>query len=208
MREDYAQFVSHFDEWRSSDRFVLMAPELGNSPYHFAKVYDTRTVMKQTYTRDEYTTGVWVDIFAMDWFDPKNQATLRKIRRLSVIRYLAAADLTAPSKSPLITFAKRIVEGVVSRIDPKRIASRIDELAQMQCTTPSESIALIYDIDKEMKYVYLRKWFDPVLVPFEDRQYYAPRDYDPVLTARYGNWREPVPEDAHSTEHSTEAYLM
>lgn len=204
FRADYAQLVAHFDEWKSDDRFGLMAPELGNCPYQFAKVYDTHTLMKQTYTRDEYTTGVWVDIFALDWFDPKNQTTLRRIRALSMIRYLAAANLSAPSKTPLLTKAKRLVGRVLSKADPKLIAKRIDELAQAQCTTPSQSIALMYDVDKEMRYVYLKEWFEPVLVPFEDRQYYAPRDYEPVLAVRYGNWKEPVPEESHSPE----AYLL
>ena len=200
FREDYTQLVRHFDEWKSSDRFAIVAPELGNSPYHFAKIYDSRTIMKQTYLKDEYTTGVWVDIFTLDWFDPNNQLTLRKIRRLVTLRYLAAMNPQAPSSSPMVSMARRVVGAIFSHVDPKVLAARIDELAQEQCTTPTNAVTVVFSIDKKMERIYRKEWFEPILVPFEDREYYAPREYDLLLTTRYGNWREPVPEEAHSSD--------
>ncbi len=49
--------------------------------------------------------------------------------------------------------------------------------------------------------------FEPVRVPFENRQYWAPAGYEEYLTVEYGDWRTPPAENDRPI-HTMEAYRL
>ena len=54
-------------------------------------------------------------------------------------------------------------------------------------------------------YEWRREWWDELIeLPFEQITLPAPRGYDGVLTAHYGNWREMIITHAHSKNYSAD----
>ena len=40
-----------------------------------------------------------------------------------------------------------------------------------------------------------KNWFEPITVPFEDRKYVIPKDYDKILTRQFGDYMTPPPKE-------------
>ena len=202
FREDYETLARNFDAWKSDDRFTILSPVLGNSVYSMAKVVDTTTVVKQSYVRSEYSTGIWVDIFPLDYDRPGIEEEYRKLLSLGRKRYLAITDPKAPSKSLVTTIGKRIACRFSSALDAKKIAREMDGIAKHACAEPTAMLATFSEVSAMPPYMvdFDATCFEQQLVPFEDRFYYAPKGYDAVLTALFGDWRTPVQEESHTAE--------
>lgn len=192
MRDDYNRFIDHFDEWRSDERFGIMAPRKMNSSYCMAKVVDTRTYVKSIWDKEKYALSVWVDVIPVERFDEANQQTLKKIMRLKFLRQLAVADPKA-GKSLKRKVAKHIACPIASLfIDPVKVAKKIDELAQRQCAGPSDTLTPIVNMHGSVK-PFPASWYDNLVrMPFEDREYLCPANYEEVLEYEFGDWRTPI----------------
>ena len=55
MRDQYELLMSHFNEWRTTDRFKLVSYRDGSSIYQFAKIVDTTTVFYEICRKDAAT---------------------------------------------------------------------------------------------------------------------------------------------------------
>ena len=40
-----------------------------------------------------------------------------------------------------------------------------------------------------------KNWFDKLEVPFEDRKYIIPKEYDKILTVQFGDYMTPPPKE-------------
>ncbi|MBE6470101.1 MAG: LicD family protein [Coriobacteriaceae bacterium] len=200
LRDDYDTLVEHFDEWRSSDRFAIQAPRKLNSPNYMAKVIDTTTFVKQTYIREEYCSGLWVDIFPLDWVTPEAEEIKKRCYLLKRIGFVAATDPRSGSTLP-IKLAKRIVCPIARLfVSPQLIANEVDSLSRAQSRVPSDAVCL-YGGKRRRLLKYDYAWMaETVKLPFEDREYWAPIGYEECLTAEYGDWRTPVEAPAHFAE--------
>lgn len=202
LRADYDTFVEHFDEWRHTDRFEVIAPMKRNSPNYMAKVIDTATYVKQTYIREEYCTGLWVDLFPLDWVTPEALQVKKRCRQLKKIGYLAATDPKTGTNLP-IKLAKRVVCPIARLfVSPQIIANEVDSLSRSQSRKPSDAVCL-YGGKRDRLLTYEYAWMaETVKLPFENREYWAPIGYEECLTAEYGDWRTPV----EAVPHYQEAY--
>ena len=204
LREDYNRFIDYFEEWRTSERYGIMAPRRMNSSYCMAKVIDTRTYVKSTWDKERYSLGVWVDVIPVEDYDPENQETLKKIMRLKFLRQLAVADPKA-GKSLKRRIAKSIACPIASQfIEPMSIARQIDGLAWQQCQVPTDTLSPIVNMHGSVN-PFPKAWFDDlVALPFEDRSYLCPANYEEVLDREFGDWRTPI----ESLPHLEEAYWV
>lgn len=58
----------------------------GNSIYPFIKLINTNTVLKEKYLSEEFTTGIWIDIFPLDGMPDDEKLSQRNLRKLNFIR--------------------------------------------------------------------------------------------------------------------------
>lgn len=200
LRKDYDLLIDHFDEWRSDERFAMISPRKMNSPYCMSKVIDTRTYVKPIWDKKRYALGVWVDLFPVERYDPENQEQLKRIMRLKLLRQLAVSDPKA-GKSLKRRIAKHLACPIASQfIEPMSIARQIDGLAWQQCTGPSDTLASIVNMHGSVK-PFPASWFeDLVPMPFEDREYLCPANYEEVLDYEFGDWRTPLKDLPHKDE--------
>lgn len=200
FRQNYDTFILHFDEWKSNSRFAILSPVLGNSPYAMTKVYDTTTYVKQSYVHPDYSTGVWVDIFPLDYYQPGSNQKFKQIARLNSWRYIASMDPRTPSASKLVSLGKKAIFPLAKRLNATRIATKMDCIAKEMFTNQTGYYAKIPGAVSPEDYYFEESWFKPVLMAFENREYFAPKEYDKLLTNLYGEWKVPVPEERHTAE--------
>ena len=200
LREDYDVFVANFRTWRSDDRYEISSPQLGGCIHPFTKLFDTQTHVKETYLRDEYSQGVWVDLFPYDKLDPDNTSAMKLIAKLCRRRYLAVSD-PKEGQSAAIRAAKRIVCPIVRRTtNVGELVKSIDDLCRTQCQKSTDEISILSYEAPNPFHFQASCYNESMLVPFEDRRYYAPIGYEDMLTRLYGNWRVPIPQEPHSLE--------
>ena len=206
-REDYEVFAANFDEWRSDERFAAESYRDGVHFSSFVKVVDNTTAVRENFLRKDIVSGVWVDVFPIDYLGDNAKPTLKKIGRLSWTRSFIVADPNVGS-SALARLVKKIVCPLVSGRDPREYSRRIDELAQT-CGDAATAKRMGYLLDGDIEgYFMPREWLDEVVeLPFEGRSYLAPKLYDQMLATTYGNWRIP-PAEADRAVHTAQAVRL
>ena len=103
MRDQYELLMDNFNDWRTSERFKLVSYRDGSSIYQFAKIVDTTTIVYENFVGKKAATGVWVDIFPLENYDPSKTSLLAKNDRWGLLRSFAVADPSVGS-----TFAVRL----------------------------------------------------------------------------------------------------
>ncbi len=201
MREDYDVLMEHFEEWKTDQTLKIISPIAGDSPFEFAKVYDTTSIIRQPHVRDRYGTGAWVDIFPLDACEEKPGLREKLLLVLTTLRYLSTTNPKNKGISPAVTAVKRIVCPIMGLISPYALSRAIDRMSAAKPSTSSKWVGLLATYDPKGRYRYLRSWLEDVTeFPFEDRHYLGPADYDEILTKDYGDWREPHPSPMHTVE--------
>lgn len=208
LRDQYEMLMEHFNEWRSSERFKLVSYRDGSSIYQFAKIVDTTTVVYENFVGKKAATGVWVDIFPLEYFDSSKAASLlRRYSWVSLLRSFAVADPSVGSSS-FIKLVKHIVCPVAKKKDPYRLAKQLDEIAIKVNESCSGSGYVINVTDGgDASKIHPRDRFAPVRLSFEGRKYCAPADFEDYLETEYGDWQTPPPEHERLV-HVMEAYQL
>ena len=148
MRDQYELLMDHFNEWRTSERFKLVSYRDKSSIYQFAKIVDTTTIIYENFVGKKAATGVWVDIFPLDNFDPACAGLLKKHSRVGLWRSFAVADLYKLA-AKLDGIAREVNEGASDRV--------IDVLGEGNLSKS-----------------YPKSLFKPVRVKFADREWRTP----------------------------------
>ncbi len=128
MRADYEQLMAHFNEWRKSERFKLVSYRDESSIYQIAKVVDTTTVMYENFVGKKAATGVWVDIFPLENFDPTKSSLIKTRDRVGLLRSFVVTD-PASGSNAFVKLVKRIVCPFVAHKNPYELAKRLDDIA-------------------------------------------------------------------------------
>lgn len=205
MRDQYELLMSHFNEWRTTDRFKLVSYRGGSSIYQFAKIVDTTTVLYENFVGRNAATGVWVDVIPLENFDPSKAALLKKHSFWSLWRSFAVAD-PAVGSSAVVRLAKRLVCPFAKHSDPYKLARKLDDLA-LEMNLPDAKSVINFVIDGDIRKTYPKNLFEPVRIKFEDREYMAPAGAEEILAIEYGEWRTPPDEDDRAI-HMLEAYRL
>lgn len=191
-REDYEKFVDNFDEWCKYSHFALSLYRDGKSIYQFAKMVDATTIVQERFIREEYQTGVWVDIFPLDRVPQNPRKVYRRNDWLMLMREFILSD-TNDGTTALAKTMKKIVTPFVKNRNPTEYAKKIDENASNAPKSDSEEyVDIVAVIGKKKPMPF--SLFKPVEAQFEDRKYFIPEGYDEYLTINYGDWRTPLPE--------------
>lgn len=205
MRDQYELLMSHFNEWRTTDRFKLVSYRDGSSIYQFAKIVDTTTVFYEKFVGKDAATGVWVDVIPPENYDPSKTALLKKHAIWSLWRSFAVADPTVGS-SAIVRLAKRLVCPIAKRSDPYKLARKLDDLAR-EMNLPDAERVINFVINGIIDKTYPKSLFEPVRIKFEGREYMAPAGAEEILAIEYGEWRIP-PDEADRAIHMLEAYRL
>ncbi len=176
-------------------------------PYRFGKVVNKRVEFISRITRPQYALGhVFVDLFPLDGCpsDPKALETLRKKHRLYSMLHNAVYTAPAIYQGPKKLFAQ--TAGAL--LSPAWVSRRLLSLHQ-KYSQPGSALLCCGGYTWDAMWVHKASYFqDLALIPFEDGQFWAVSDPDAYLTAEFGDYMTPPPEDKRASTHQADAYYL
>jgi phosphorylcholine metabolism protein LicD len=143
--------------------------------------------------------GAWLDIFPLDGYPGEEGDRIRQqVRKAKRVVYTTITDVNTGS-SKTIKAMKKIVTPLARRvINPYKIVTATDNYVRKQSTVPTSMLASYMSTWSFVLKCPIEHVFNRTLLPFEDRVYWGPRDYEGYLEIEFGkNWRTPICDGQH-----------
>ena len=184
--------------------YVLLDPEKEKDYYYpFAKLVDTRTILKEKGTKTYKNSGVYLDIFKYHYVS--NNELIRKLhyKRLFFIQTLFARAMLNPKDYH--NLKTRTIVTLANLFGAKYFKKRHMKICRAKKPTDyllSNWPAYGYhkEIQKVTSYTSYKR------VKFEDTKAMITENYDEVLTTTFNNYMELPPEEKRVVKHNTEIY--
>ena len=200
-RPDYEKFLSLYNN-RNSD-YSVVTHEMDRR-YHvpFAKVYRKGTIVKEFFYKQN-VFGAYVDIFPIDGIKDERQAwwcgqlircmyikTSIFCERQSIARKLRLAV----TKLILLPFTEHFILTRIARISTRYRYEECDQVCSFGSRTA-------------LREILPRTVFDEyTMLPFEGKEYRAPKGYDTYLSQKYGDYMTLPPVEKRVSTHDSQAY--
>lgn len=201
-RNDYEKFLTTFHSlkyeianYRDKKFFAIQ----------FSKVFD-----KNTYgillEKINLNYGIAVDIFPLDDIPEEEIERKRLLNKLKKIEKIYLKSMFCKNFIKITGF-KDLIKFIYGKIFPSnRMARKLEDLVLKK---HSENTSLLgYILSPVCLGINKKSSYDSrVLLQFEDKQFYAPNDYDSVLITHYGkNYMQPPAEENRETTHTEKYY--
>ena len=205
LRPDYDRFVREF----KAPGLKLYAPETDDHCWlAFARVCDTektvvRTLIPWVDPKAE-DTGLWIDIFPLDPVPDDTEAYTAVYNKAHALykelahfrRTKGKVSAEFPARRRRKNFLQKLLHPIWHFSDPRvprdKFLRFLKELPPYGTTDHVGRLTNANCIGD----CFLRADFEnPVRLPFEDGEFFAPRGYDQVLTGMYGDYMQLPPED-------------
>ncbi len=206
LRSDYDKLVNILKQNDSS----YAVSDIYDDPsciLPFAKVYDTRTLVKWRvkYPR-EAQYGVWVDLFPIDNV-PDNVLKLRLFQfhiRILKSLYEHCRNIYTEDKS----FKKLLAQKISGIHSIDYYLKKLDSLARKYSRKNTNNVMNIFGM-KSNYHVFNKELFTNFSkATFEDMLLPIPSKYDSYLTLMYGDYMTLPPEENRKIVHVIDAYYL
>lgn len=168
-----------------------------NYHYPIVRACNTKTIVQPTYLREMIDDmGVWVDIFPMDGYI-KSKLIFQKPLRNFYLKMMNATMYIQEEESG----AKAFVRKSIIKLFPNknhRYERKLSNLCAWSKYENSDTVCVLCEEEPPFeKQIMSREDVEnPVLAPFEDAEFYIPRNADKYLTLQYGDYMQlPAEED-------------
>lgn len=198
LREEYNKFVELVKKNPYIDRkkrYKVLLPLDTGHIYPQIKIIDTYTIAYEKYIKDEYATGLWVDVFPYDY----GANNIEEARKISKKQHFYKMFFQVGISGNL-SFSQKLKKAIaypiykiVTRGDFTYWVKKIMNLPTAHQTDLVGDIVWMYD-ERDM---YPKFWFDDLIdVTFEGEKFKATSHYDEYLTQFYGDYMKlPKKED-------------
>lgn len=191
-------------------RYKILLPGKLPNFHPFMKVIDTTTILYDKDISKNLATGLWLDIFRYSHDNSLEKLfdRYKKAQRYKVLNMVAVCgNVTTPKYKvayPAICLARAVEKALGLNIE-----TIMSKMISYEADLPHEG-EYVMDVTwaDKIEHHFKSQWFnDRVLVPFEDQQFYAPADYEAVLTQQFGDYMTPPPVE-DQVGHPFEAYYL
>lgn len=199
-RDDYNRFIEITKN--ISGQYRLFHFSINPCAYNeYAKIVDYRTKILSYPSRIVDDDGIWVDVFPLDYI-PRSANIIRPIIKVCrAIRILSVQD-KFPAKHSKLLYPAWLIGRLFGY---KYFLKIIDRLSQTAHSGSQLGVMASISIQYSRKYAFPANWFEEtVMVPFEEKQYPAPKCYDNYLKLLYGDYMQLPPEEKR-VSHPVEA---
>lgn len=215
-RKDYDRFLEEYPKLNKDEKYRIITRET-NPLYHlaFAKMYDSRTKLKErrVLNKYQYLYGVYIDIFPLDHVpqDPeKRRRIVRSNYYLSKTISMNVIGLDVPHRSFLGKFLYTTLF-YIQKIFPIRQLTYLQDKRIKKWNRQWSSSGLckelaFQDVNSE-QYFYDEDFAEYKNMPFEKLQVRVPRGYIRILENLYGDYMKLPPENERVT-HGIDAYYI
>lgn len=191
LRPEYERFLAVAEAELDGEKYFLQKEFSEHWPMFFSKLRKNGTACLERYIPKDSEThqGVYMDIFPCD--NLADSVLLRKLQfyasKVVIAKSLDRRGYLTDSRGKKLFMA-------VCRLMPGKLFWNVTKRS-----TDSSSRwvhTFLGGASRYEKNIYPREWFtDTVLMPFEGREYPVSGHYDAMLTALYGDYMTPLPEE-------------
>ena len=206
-RDDYEKLISIFNDKSESPYLKLLSPYDRDSKHTFVKIVNTNTVKIESgieYKANNYA-GIDIDIFPLDGQPDDDKEFIREFKRKKVLYW---GHYFAMSNSKDGRFRRRIA---VNLFRWCRLINKNLFIKKYNDTYPyvtSKYVGCTASLYNSINNRHLKKHYEQrVKMRFEDKEFWAPKGYDAILTDMYGDYMKLPPEEAQVTHHGNKCYL-
>ena len=213
-RDDFERLWDLYERGSLATELKLTTCRDKSSTYSFFKLTDPRTLVVESYLRDEYTSGLWIDIFPIERTLPEDpvEKTWRSCSRRLFLKAQRVANPNVGTSQKAIAI-KRVIAPLVQPIDPYAMAESIEQRARAlnrpisECPDDTTVWSCMDDLSVDKCRYPNEMLFPAGRASFEGHELPVPRDLDGYLTHCYGNWHE-LPPESERRSHFPEAYAL
>lgn len=203
-RADYEKFVKTF---KSEDGIYKVYDYRQDAEYDYpyAKVADTRTILKENVCMKPI--GVNVDIFPYDEMFDSDEKNAAFLKELSAVKNKYRIKLLLPSKKNKWwkRIAIRLLKVLVINKSLKDLARELCEVIERKSCDNSTDAAILTEPSFGSCYrsICPKSYFEEYVdVDFEGEKFRAIKEYDAWLTRMYGDYMTPPPDDQKTSPHT------
>jgi len=207
-RPDYEKFVKTFNENNNSDFKVFSSYNDSFFFQPFAKVVNTKTTLIEHEDRPQPNLGVYVDVFPIDGLPNNEKAReqywnmIAKKKNFSTVVYSKSNKKEHGMKK----LARKVLFCLFRPFPANWYANKLHKLGMKNPFEGSNFVAnSIFGYHKKEQMP--KNIFDSyVLLKFEDRKFYAVKDYNTYLSNLFGDYMQLPPKEKQISKHDFEAY--
>lgn len=205
-RDDYAKLIDLYKKEIYIDNTELLFSTDTNEYYYpFAKLCDARTVAKMRSNLTRH--GIWIDIFPVDKIPESPKEASKFQKKMVFFRRMIIAG-TSEFKNIKISMkkvAKRTLWIIVMIKGKKNLTIQVEKEAQKYNKTSSKLLCPVAFQAVSGGIIKEQEFYDRIKVPFEQYEFYIPRNYDSYLSNLYGSYMELPPKNKRTT-HGLDVY--
>lgn len=200
LRSDYMRFITIVSENQDVRYKLLSIYNDKKYYYEFAKVVDSKTLLKVDNIEENPNEGVWVDIFPLDVISDKIKIQKSLINISVACRILSVYKRFPYEKRNILFFPLWLFSKLIG---PRFFLRFTEKLA----TKGVGQKKIGYMASMGVNHFYFPKeWIDKTcMVDFEGGKYPAFEQYDEYLRYQYGDYMQ-LPPDDKRVSHPVEAY--
>lgn len=209
LRPNYERFIATFNNEQS--RYTVKAGGIDKSfPYYFAKISDPFTRQEEPIDKQQYDTGINIDLFPMDNVpsDPTTQQKMwneiTRIRDKLVFRTIDRSIHRVWYKQLAIKLADKIY----TKKSTLGLYDELQRTVKKYANFTSTAVMEIMTPYGKKSIIDTNLFGEVLLVPFEDTYMPVPAAYDQILTQIYGDYMVPPPIEKRITHHTYCAYVL
>lgn len=199
-RPDYERFLREYNNTESP--YKVVSPE-SESRYRvpFAKVHYPKSIVREFHFKPD-VFGVYIDIFPLDGVESQAQAKeCGELRRLMHVKNSVFLKSMPFKRKLRLTITKLIL----LPLSLSKLLKRIKSTATRCIYDKSDNVCSFMSRTAARE-ILPRSVFDNyVMLPFEGKEYRAPKGYDSYLKANYGDYMQLPPEEKRISHHNSEA---
>ena len=183
--DDYMKFLDMIEKENNDKYYLQNFYNTKRYCFIFSKIRKLHTTMvEEDWNYLPFKKGINVDIFPMYKYPKSRLGKIRFMYRYKLVSLLLNRDVKLPG-------VKGKVINIILHLIPRSICNKI--------VIRKHNKMLKYNKDFDEYFTddfrFDKNWFEPIIVPFEDRKYVAPADYDKILTRQFGDYMTPPPKE-------------
>ncbi len=185
MPDEYLKFLEIMEHEHSDKYYLQNMYNTKYCTYLSSKIRKYHTTMvEKDLNYLPFKKGINIDIFPLLKYPTGKWGQFLFMYRFRLVALLSNRDLKGPS------IKQKLINGILHLI-PRNLCNHIIK-RKMEKLIKYDGPFSEYRIDQY--YGFDKDWFGIKVVPFEDRKYIIPKEYDKVLTKLFGDYMTPPPE--------------
>ena len=131
-RGDFEKLLELEKTQDSTEIEQIVSWKSGKSIYPFIKLINTNTVLKEKYLSEEFTTGVWIDIFPFDGMPDDDRLIAKKFKKIKFYKtiLLTAYSEQGTGASKIATAVKMILIPLCKHINTTRLCDKLNTISK------------------------------------------------------------------------------